>query len=122
MNNPPEHLTDSERELWNNCYVADVMGSYRRGAMEGLLQSLSVSRARVAELEAIIAAHDLCHDLHGKVGPREFADGCAAEQRKIYGCAPDADENARLRAALADAIRSPAGVVPDSATEFYKAE
>lgn len=35
--------------------------------------------------------HDICHNLHGKVDARAFADGCAAEQRKLYGCAPDAD-------------------------------
>lgn len=50
---------------------------------------------RVVELEAIIAQHNLCHDLHGKVGAREFADGCAAEQRKLYGCAPDVDKITR---------------------------
>lgn len=52
----------------------------------------------IERLKAIITQHDLCHDLHGTVGPREFADGCAAEQRKLYGCAPDADEVQRLRA------------------------
>lgn len=46
----------------------------------------------------IIAQHDLCHNLHGQVDARVFADGCTAEQRKIYGCAPDADEIERLRA------------------------
>ena len=30
------------------------------------------------------------------------------------------DENARLKAALSDAIRRPLGVVPDSAVEFVK--
>ena len=34
----------------------------------------------------------ICHDLHGRVTAREFANGCTAEQRKLYGCAPDADE------------------------------
>ena len=54
-------------------------------------------------LKAIIDTHDLCHNLHGKVGVREFADGCADEQRKIYGCAPDEDECIRLQAELAAA-------------------
>ncbi len=35
--------------------------------------------------------HGVCHNLHGTVDARAFADGCAAEQRKLYGCAPDAD-------------------------------
>lgn len=35
--------------------------------------------------------HDICHNLHGKVSAEEFAAGCAAEQRKLYGRAPDAD-------------------------------
>lgn len=45
----------------------------------------------VAKLSGVIAQNDLCHDLHGKVDAEDFAKGCAAEQRKIYGCAPDAD-------------------------------
>lgn len=56
----------------------------------------------VDSLRTIIAQHDLCHDLHGKVGAREFADGCADEQRKHYGCALDADEVIALRAELAE--------------------
>jgi tetratricopeptide (TPR) repeat protein len=56
--------------------------------------------AEIRRLRGVVAAHDLCHDLHGKVGPREFADGCAAEQRKLYGCAPDADDVVRLKAEL----------------------
>lgn len=34
---------------------------------------------------------DICHNLHGTCSAQEFADGCAAEQRKLYGCAPDRD-------------------------------
>lgn len=48
------------------------------------------------KLKAIIEQHDLCHNLHGKVGAREFADGCAQEQRKLYGEAPDADRIVEL--------------------------
>ncbi len=54
--------------------------------------------AEVERLRGVIAQHELCHDLHGKVDASAFAAGCAAEQRRIYGCAPDADENASLRA------------------------
>jgi hypothetical protein len=42
--------------------------------------------------------HDICHNLHGTVGANEFTKGCTEEQRKLYGCAPDAD-------ALATAVR-----------------
>lgn len=61
-------------------------------------QRIRTLESELARLRCVIAKHDLCHDLHGKVGAREFADGCAAEQRKLYGCAPDADELAALRA------------------------
>ena len=43
----------------------------------------------------IVNAHNLCHDMHGKVGACEFAEGCAQEQRKIYGWAPHADNLAK---------------------------
>jgi hypothetical protein len=63
--------------------------------------------AEIRRLREVIAQHDLCHDLHGKVDARAFANGCASEQRRIYGCSPDADdvrwlraENAALQAAL----------------------
>lgn len=70
-----------------------------------LVEGYHIMRARefdAAKAREIVAAHDLCHDLHGKVGPRDFADGCADEQRRHYGCAPDADEVARLRAIVAE--------------------
>lgn len=44
------------------------------------------------KLQKIIDTHDLCHDLHGQVGPEEFAKGCEQEQRKVFGCAPTADK------------------------------
>jgi len=54
--------------------------------------------AKVERLTGVIAQHDLCHDLHGKVNAEDFAKGCEAEQRRLYGCAPHADEVARLKA------------------------
>lgn len=51
----------------------------------------------IDRLQAIIDRHDLCHDLHGKVGANEFAQGCAQEQRKLYGYAPHADQLAKGR-------------------------
>lgn len=35
--------------------------------------------------------HGICHNLHGTVSAEAFADGCAAEQLKLYGCMPDRD-------------------------------
>ena len=61
------------------------------------MTDIEVLHSRIAKLEAIIATHDLCHDLHGKVDARAFADGCAQEQRKLYGCAPDADALTSLK-------------------------
>ena len=59
---------------------------------------------RVAELEAIIAKHDICHDLHGKVGRDEFEEGCRRETVKEFGSCGWAEriaelesENGRLR-------------------------
>ena len=42
--------------------------------------------------------HDICHNLHNCVGVEEFAEGCAKEQRKLYGSAPHADKLAELKA------------------------
>lgn len=36
---------------------------------------------------------EFCHKLPETVSAREFADGCAAYQRTLYGCAPDADRH-----------------------------
>jgi hypothetical protein len=54
----------------------------------------------IDKLQSIIDTHDLCHDLHGKVGPCEFAEGCAREQRKLFGYAPDADKVRNLQNAF----------------------
>jgi hypothetical protein len=69
--------------------------------LDAARRDLAAANARVAELQAVIDRHDLCHNLHGKVDARAFADGCAQEQRRLYGCAPDADEVAALRACQA---------------------
>ncbi len=74
----------------------DLAAAARGTTLPAVVEQLAVE---VERLRAVIAAHDLCHNLHGKVGPREFAEGCAAEQRKEYGCAWHADEVERLRAA-----------------------
>lgn len=46
---------------------------------------------RGVRVPSVIAAHEVCHNLKGDVGARKFADGCIAEQRKHFGCAPDHD-------------------------------
>lgn len=43
--------------------------------------------AHIETLLAIIAKHDLCHDLHGKVGRAEFEEGCRRETVKECGWA-----------------------------------
>lgn len=53
--------------------------------------------------------HNLCHNLHGIETARGFADGCNEEQRKFFGCAPDADEVVRLKAKLAKWESEPVG-------------
>ena len=57
----------------------------------GLAAQVPKLLGRVKTAETIVATHDLCHDLHGKVGPCEFAEGCAREQRKLFGWAYHAD-------------------------------
>lgn len=75
--------------------------------------TLGDSRRRIAELEAEVErltsgkwtpqeVNDLCHDLPKVVGPRAYADGCAKQQRELFGCAPDADRIAELEARVAD--------------------
>ena len=68
--------------------------------------------AEVRALRAVIATHDLCHNLHGKVDARAFADGCAAEQRKLYGCAPDADRVKELEDERDELLRHSARIGP----------
>jgi hypothetical protein len=47
-----------------------------------------------------VEIHEICHNLHWTVDAQAFADGCAEEQRKLYGCAPDRDIVATLTEAL----------------------
>ena len=82
-------------------------------------QEIAKLRDENEELRGIITQHDLCHNLHGKVDAINFADGCATEQRKLYGCAPHADraesserELAALRKTLEEQLSSVHGL-PD---------
>lgn len=109
-----ERERDEALRLWANRPV-DSVELERRQREEGeritkIVHGVAddiVKRAESAEKErdearAVIAQHDLCHNLHGKVDAIAFAEGCAAEQRKLYGCAPHADLVASLSAALRD--------------------
>jgi hypothetical protein len=82
-------------------YTTEQLHHFRDRAFlneqDGLISELA--RQLLAARE-VIQKHDLCHNLHGKVDARAFAEGCAAEQRKLYGCAHDADEVATLRSKL----------------------
>lgn len=71
-----------------------------QGRLEDREAKIEALQEKVEALQGVISQHDLCHDMHGEVDARAFANGCTFEQRKIYGCAPDADEVIRLRAAL----------------------
>lgn len=82
------------------CRICNVWLVFDELVDENVAARTADLEAEVAKLRAIIDQHDLCHNLHGKVDARAFADGCAAEQRKLYGCAPDQDEIGRLRTAI----------------------
>lgn len=102
---PPARPVDFERDLeadYRLCLSLGTIPSTDEVFFDTQTGWASVIRLAAAQ-RAIIAQHDLCHNLHGQVGPREFTDGCSAEQRRLYGCAPDADEVQRLRALLATA-------------------
>lgn len=51
----------------------------------------------VESLLKIIETHNLCHDLHGKVGQKEFEIGCKREVIKVFGSCSWLN---RLRAAM----------------------
>ena len=69
-----------------------------------LLAENAKLRIENTKLRKIIEQNDLCHNLHGEVDARAFADGCAQEQYKEYGCAPDADAVISLRLQLREAL------------------
>lgn len=95
----PQLLTDAklaEIERQTNGLIDPPLYGSITAYAKNVLRLLASHRA----LQRIIEAHELCHDRHGQVGAREFADSCAAEQRKEFGCAPDADEVKRLQAEL----------------------
>lgn len=89
----------------DRCYC-DVV-THRKCPLHG--PELERLDAEIARLKAgkftAEEIHGICHNLHDTVDARGFADGCAAEQRKLYGCALDADRvhtfDDRIRAEIA---------------------
>lgn len=71
-----------------------IAADFLRARME--VEQKDVARLKAGKFTAE-EIHEICHSLHGTVDARAFADGCATEQRKLYGCAPDADELAACR-------------------------
>jgi hypothetical protein len=65
---------------------------------------LAKAQAEIERLKAgrftPVEIHDICHNLHGTVDALGFAEGCIAEQRKLYGCAPYKDKMDALEAKL----------------------
>lgn len=61
-------------------------------------EAAAVIRRLIAGNASKEEIHDICHNLHNCVGVEEFAEGCAKEQRKLYGTAPHADKLAELKA------------------------
>lgn len=88
-------------------YLIGILIGFAAAALPGIVLAV-----RCYRLARIIRQHDLCHNQHGKVDARAFADGCAAEQRKLYGCAPDADEATRLRSCLRQIAESASAPPP----------
>lgn len=74
--------------------------------LEASRAALSAERAEVARLKAgqftADEVHDICHELHNTVDAQGFADGCALEQRRLYGCAPDRDALSQAQAELVE--------------------
>lgn len=76
--------------------------------MKMLTDVLDECRREIARLEAEVSRlkagkftkeeiHEICHNLNGTVDAQAFADGCAAEQIKLYGRALDRDTIDRLQ-------------------------
>lgn len=103
-------------------------GFYRSAAeiiedLERQLAAVTAERDRLLRGEFTAEEiHNICHDLHGKVSAREFADGCAAEQRKLYGEAPHADERDKWHMARDKCERQFQAKVEELATEMVKGD
>lgn len=117
-------MTDVDIAALRNALFSCRIGSQATGMLplddvRMIVRAAPALLGEVERLRAVIAQHDLCHNLHGKVDARAFADGCAAEQRNLYGYAPDADLLAdyRAQAQAAEEILDSAGVARDEDDE-----
>lgn len=79
---PVDHRIRTFRGEWS---VRLLNLENRNIALEAEVARLKAGRLTPAEV------HNLCHNLPSTVPVCEFAAGCAEEQRKWYGSAPDAD-------------------------------
>lgn len=100
MSLTPDEQRLREQLLADHNRPARRLDSFERpcGTMLTLLDSLAAARERAEQAEAIIRQHDLCHDLHGKVGRDEFEEGCRRETVKEYGSCGWAERIAELEA------------------------
>lgn len=65
-----------------------------------LRDRITALESGLAAAKAVIAKHDLCHDLHGKVGRDEFEEGCRRETVKEFGSCGWAEKIASLESEL----------------------
>ena len=103
--------SDDERLYWAKAIalVGDDLASCtpdrfleKRDKFVAVLRNAAYRTGGEAALDGqpvpVESIHDICHNLHGTVDARAFADACRDEQRKLYGCAPDADRVVELTA------------------------
>lgn len=93
---PPPDEADLRLNIANE-YTVRAALAYKE--MPTYTKTLMRVIRRCHAAEKALAWHKQCHELDGTVTPRQFADGCAAYQRQLYGFAPDADELAGERKA-----------------------
>ena len=88
-------------------FIGDILSDLDDNGKQGLDLSPGdeLCREAAAVIRRLIAGtvkkeeiHDICHNLHNCVGVEEFAEGCAKEQRKLYGTAPHADKLREFKA------------------------
>ena len=87
-------------------FIGDILRDLDARAAPGMDLSHGILYAEAAAvIRRLIAGtvkreeiHDICHNLHNCVGVEEFAEGCAKEQRKLYGSAPHVDKLREFKA------------------------
>lgn len=92
------NLRDDVAAVLQRLEELESLCEHRRLIINAQEDACESYRSHIAELEAIIAKHDLCHDQHGKVGRDEFEEGCYDETVKEFGSCGWADRIAELEA------------------------